>query len=228
MTTRPEATTTDSTYRSAGRAAITSGVFGIMALGILMVAVAYMVKSNPDLSGFVNRMFKAHKVGVILQSLFMIPVAFGLHTLASRRFPGVSSVTLAVGVVSLSSMVLCAFLFLLNVVADDLYTVPQGVLGVWLMVVNQRLSSVLPRGLTWFGTVVGFGLLLVGTFPLAYAIFVDPIGLHGPIPPDYPNPDTTTNAIIHDVFFVGTVMGVWTYPIWTILLGRRLLRTGAF
>ena len=224
MTTLPEATTTGSTYRSAGRAAITSGVFGIMALGILMVAVAYMVKSNPDLSGFVNRMFKAHKVGVILQSLFMIPVAFGLRTLASRRFPGVSRATLAVGVVSLSSIVLCAFLFLVNVVADDLYTVPQGVLGVWLMVVNQRLSSVLPRGLAWFGTVVGFGLLLVGTFPLAYAIFVDPIGLHGPIPPDYPNPDTTANAIIHDVFFVGTVLGVWTYPIWTILLGRRLLR----
>lgn len=99
MTTLPEAMTTGWTYRSAGRAAITSGVFGIMALGILIVAVAYMVKWNPDLSGFVNRLFKAHHVGVILQSLFMIPVAFGLHTLASRRFPGVSRATLAVGVV---------------------------------------------------------------------------------------------------------------------------------
>ena len=198
MTALPEATTASSTYRSAGRAAITSGVFGIMALGFLIVAVAYMVKSNPDLAGFVNLMFRTHHVGVILQALFMIPVAFGLHTLASQRLPSVSKATLAVGVVSLSSIVLCALLFLVNVVADDLYTVPQGVLGVWLMVVNRRLSSVLPRGLTWFGTVVGFGLLLVGTFPLAYAIFVDPIGLHGPIPPDHPNPDTTANAIIHD------------------------------
>lgn len=228
MTTLPEATTTGSTDRSAGRAAITSGVFGIMAIGFLIVAVANMLKSNPDISGFVNLMFKAHHVGVILQSLFMIHVAFGLPTLASRRFPSVSRATLAVGVVSLSAIVLCALLFLVNVVADDLYTVPQGVLGVWLMVVSQRLASVLPRGLTWFGTVVGFGLLLVGTFPLAYASFVDPIGLHGPVPPDYPNPETTANAIIHDVFFVGTVMGVWTYPIWTILLGGRLLRARGF
>lgn len=102
MTTLPEATTTDSTYRSAGWAAITSGVFGIMAFGVLIVAVAYMVKLNPDLSGFVNLMFKTHHVGVILQSLFMIQVVFGLHTLAGRRFPSVSRGTFAVGVVSLS------------------------------------------------------------------------------------------------------------------------------
>jgi hypothetical protein len=224
VTALPEATTANLTYRSAGRAAITSGVFGIMALGFLIVGVASMVKSIPDSSEFANLMFRTHHVGVILQSLFMIPVAFGLHMIATQRLPRVGKTTLAVGVASLSSIVLCALLFLVNVVADDLYTVPQGVLGVWLMVVNRRMSSVLPRGLTRFGTVVGFGLLLVGTFPLAYGIFVDPIGLHGPIPPNYPNPDTTANAIIHDVFYVGTVLGVWTYPIWTILLGRRLLR----
>jgi hypothetical protein len=33
MTTLPAATMVGSTYRSAGRAAITSGVFGIMAFG---------------------------------------------------------------------------------------------------------------------------------------------------------------------------------------------------
>ena len=33
MTTLPATTIAGSTYRSAGRAAITSGVFGIMALG---------------------------------------------------------------------------------------------------------------------------------------------------------------------------------------------------
>ena len=171
-------------------------------------------------------MFKAHHVGVILQSLFMIPVAVALHALARQQFPSVNRATLALGVVSLSLMVLCALLFIVNVVADDLYTVPQGVLGVWLMIVNRRLSSVLSRGITWFGTVVGFGLLLVGTFPLAYGIFVDPIGLHGPVPPDYPDPPfTTANTIIHNVFLVGSLLGVNTYPIWTMMIGRRLLRS---
>ncbi len=157
-----------------------------MAIGFLIVGVASMVKALPDSSDFADLMFRTHHVGVILQSLFMIPVAFGLHMIATQRLPRVGKTTLTVGVASLSSIVLCALLFLVNVVADDLYTVPQGVLGVWLMVVNRRMSSVLPRGLTRFGMVVGFGLLLVGTFPLAYGIFVDPIGLHGPIPPTIP------------------------------------------
>jgi hypothetical protein len=228
MTTLSAATVAGSTYRSAGRAAITSGVFGIMAFGVLFVGVNIMFKMRPELFGLVDLIFKIHKVGVILQYLFMIPVAFGLHTLACQRSPGVSRATLAVGVVSLSFIVLCALLFIGNVVADDLYTIPQGVLGAWLMVVNRRLSSVLPRGITRFGTVVGFGLLLVGTFPLAYGIFVDPIGLRGPVPLDYPNPETTANAIIHIVFYIGTLMGVVTYPIWIILLGRQLLRPRGF
>lgn len=225
MTTQPATSTAGSTYRSAGLAAIASGAFGIMALALLIIGVKYMLTSKPEFSGFVNLMFKAHAIGVIFQSLFMIPVAFALYTLARQKFPSVSRATLALGVASLSFIVLCELLWIVNVVADDLYTVPQGVLGVWLTVVNRRLSGVLPRGLARFGVVVGFGLLLVGTFPLAYAIFVDPIALHGPVPPDYPDPPfTTANTIIHGVFLVGTLLGVITYPIWTILLGHRLHR----
>ncbi len=195
-----------------------------MAFGVLFVAVNMMFQKRPELFGLVDLMFKTHHVGVILQYVFLIPVAFALHRLARQQVPGLSRATLAVGLVSLSLIVLCALLFIVNVVADDLYTVPQGVLGGWLMVVNQRLSSVLPRGLTRFGAVVGFGLLLVGTFPLAYGIFVDPIGLRGPVPPDYPNPETPANTIIHLVFYIGTFLGVVTYPIWVILLGRQLFR----
>jgi len=202
-------------------------VFAITAFGVLAVGVNTMFKSRPDQVGFVDLMFRTHKVGIILQYLFMIPVAFGLHTIAHQQFPGVSRRTLALGVVSLSLTVLCSLLFILNVVADDLYLVPQGVVGAWLMIINRRLSGVFPRSITQFGTVVGFGLLLVGTFPLAYAVFVDPIGLRGPVPPDYPNPETTANTIIHLIFYLGTVLGVITYPVWIILLGRQLLRVRA-
>ena len=195
MTTLPASAITGSTYRSAGWAAITSGAFGIMAFGFLFVGVNTMLKMRPESYGLVDLMFKTHHVGVILQYLFMIPVVFELHTLARQGFPGVSRATLAVGVVALWFTVLGALLFIVNVVADDLYLVPQGVLGVWLMIVNRRLSSVLPRGITRFGAVVGFGLLLVGIFPLAYAIFVDPVGLRGPVPLDYPNPETTANPL---------------------------------
>jgi hypothetical protein len=229
MTTQSATSTAGSTYRSAGRAAISSGAFGIVALALLIVGVNYMITSKAESSGLVNLMFKAHAVGVIFQSLFMIPVALVLDALARQQFPNASRATLSLGVVSLSFIVLCELLWIVNVVADDLYTVPQGTLGVWLMVVNRRLSGVLPRGLAWFGVVVGIGLLLVGTFPLAYGIFVDPIALRGPVPPDYPSPPfTTANTIIHGVFYVGTLLGVITYPIWSILLGRRLLRARGF
>ena len=225
MTTRPATSTAGSTYRSVGWAAIASGAFGIMALALLIVGVNYMITSKAESSGLVSLMFKAHAVGVILQSVAMIPAAFALDALARQQFPSGSRATLTLGIASLSFIVLCELFWIGNVVADDLYTVPQGVLGVWLMIVNLRLLGVLPRRLAWFGVVVGFGLLLVGTFPIAYAIFVDPIALHGPVPPDYPDPPfTTANTIIHDVFLLGTLLGVVTYPIWTILFGRRLLR----
>ena len=222
----PVATIPGPMYRSAGRAAIASGVFALMAFGFLIVGVNIMFTRRPEWFALMDLMFKTHHVGVILQYVFMIPVVFGFDALARNEVGGVGRGTLAVGIVSLSLIVIFASLFLVDVVADDLYTVPQGILGVWLIVVNQRLTSVLRRRLTRFGTVVGFGLLLVGIFPLAYGILVDPIGLRGPVPPDYPSPDTTANTIIHIIFYIGTLLGVVTYPVWIILLGRRLTRHG--
>ena len=216
-------TTPSSPYRSAGWAAIISAVFGIMAFGILQVGLFYMFTGKPEVSGFVNLMFKIHHVGIIFQSLFMIPVAFALHSLARQRASGASQTTLAVGIVALSLLVLCALVWIVNFVEDDFYMVPQGFVGVWLMVVNWRLSRPGSRALARFGMVVGFGLLLVGTFPIAYVIFVNPTGLHS----FEPDSETIANAIIHNVLVIGTFMGVLTYPVWTFLLGRRLLRESA-
>lgn len=226
MTTLPATATAGTRYRSAGLSAMTSGVFGLVAQGCLIAGVSYMLKSRTEYSGLVDLFFKSHTLALSFQSLFMIPVVFGVHALARERLPGTTPASLALAVLSLSLVVLCAVLYLLNVVADDLYLVPQGAFGVWLMFANRRLSRVLPRGLTRFGTVVGFGLVLVGIFPLAYGVFVDPIGLQGPVPLDHPNPETTANTIIHLIFYVGTLLGVVTYPIWAILLGRHLVRAG--
>ena len=64
----------------------------------------------------------------VAAQLFMIPVALALDAFARQQFPGVSRATLTLGVVSLSFIILCESLFIVNVVADDLYTVPQGAL----------------------------------------------------------------------------------------------------
>lgn len=91
---------------------------------------------------------------------------------------------------------------------------------------------VVPQWLRWFGIMVGFGLALVGIFPLGYAIFVDNIILHIPVPSDEVIQkipvDTPANVFLHQIIWIGSFMGVLTLPIWTILIGVRLLRKKTF
>jgi hypothetical protein len=214
---------TPSRSHLAGWAAVVSGVIGLLAFVflILVLALRLTVPRFPEL------MFRIHDAGVIAQSLLMIPVAFALDRVARERSAGQSPAVLALGVGALLFVVLLLGLIFANAVWDVLYMVPQGVLGIWLIVINRRLSGVLPRGLTRFGIICGIGLLLCGTFPLAYAAFVDSAGLHGAISDAAEGPSTPANGITHIVLLIGTFMGVATFPIWSVLLGRRLLRAGA-
>ena len=143
MTAQYFAADAGSSYRSAGWAAIISGVFGIMAFGILQVGLFYMFTGKPEFFGFVNLMFKTHHVGIIFQSLFMIPVAFALHALARQRTSGASQTTLAVGIVALSLLVLCALVWIANFVEDDFYMVPQR--RCWSVAHGRELAVVEPR-----------------------------------------------------------------------------------
>ena len=103
---------------------------------------------------------------------------------------------------------------------------PQGIFGVWLMVICWRMYGVLTQSLRWFGIVVGFGLTLVGTFPLGYILFVDTILLKIPAHDltNYPEHNNLANQIIHIILNIGSFTGVITLPIWSILLGRKFLQ----
>jgi hypothetical protein len=89
---------------------------------------------------------------------------------------------------------------------------------------NRRAGSVLPRGLTRLGTVAGIGLALIGTFPIAFTLFVDRGHLLGWTPYDYQPPPGTdlANGLSHLVLVLGTLTGLTTFPVWTALVGRRL------
>jgi hypothetical protein len=194
-----------------------------MAYGFL---IAYLAVRNKNLQAGIF-LVRFHDVGVILQFLLMIPVAFGLHKLSHQRSPGMSRATLTTGIVALSFTVLFLLLIFPKVLADVLYMFPQGVFGVWLMVVCWRMTNILSGGLRWFGIVVGLGLALVGAFPLGYAIFVDTIVLRIPAASDAAQaniPMTPANIILHQTLWIGSFMGVLTLPFWTLLLGRRLFR----
>ena len=159
-------------------------------------------------------LFGVHDVGVILQYLWLIPVVFALQRLSRERSAeGLGRPIVAVGVAALSSTVALLLIGFFHFEWGPWYMVPQGVIGGWLMVISWRMAKVLPWSLRGLGLVVGLGLVFVGTVPLSYAVWVDPAV-----------PESVANQIVHQIVTVGTFMGVPTFPVWSLLLGNRLLR----
>jgi hypothetical protein len=211
-------------YRSAGRAAIASGVIGILAYGFL---IGYLAIRNQDAQNGVVPI-RVHDFCVILQFLFLIPIVFAFFNLIQEHSPNTSRGMLNLGVGALCFTSLFLLLIFPRVLADVLYMFPQGIFGVWIMIACWRMKDSIPQWLRWFGIILGFGLTLVGTFPLGYAIFVDNVILQIPAPTDevmqrIPT-ETPANILLHQILWIGTFMGVLTLPIWTILVGVRLLR----
>lgn len=227
MTAQPYAVSTPSSYRHTGLTAVTSGVIGVVAFSFL---IAFLVK-RLFLAGTEEGcipLIRIHDAAVIVQSLLMIPLVLTLARIAGQRTPGASRTTVLLGVSALSLMVLFLLLIFIKAVPDDLYMIPLGLLALWLIFENRRLSGVLPRGLTRLGLVAGVGLLLVAIFPIGFTLFVDPSHLKGWTPFDYQPPPGTDapNIITHILLLIGTFTGVATYPIWTLLVGRKLMKKG--
>jgi hypothetical protein len=214
----------DPSYRNAGRAAITSGVIGIAAFGLLMDAVLTRVLWIPPAR--IYMLFNAHDIGVALQFLLLISVAFGLRTLSRQSPSGLSKATLATGV---GATIFVVLLVLLGVggkiVSNGFYMLPQGIFGIWLIVVNWRLSGSLPGWLRGLGMIVGLGLALVGTCFVGIC-FIYPIQLAIPAVPleSVKEVNSVANTFFHQLLFYSSFVGVATLPIWTVLTGFQLLK----
>lgn len=221
MTAQTPGTPARTSYRSTGWAGILSGVLGIVAFALLFTGV--MSRTEMAISRPIYLLFRAHDVAVILQFLLLVPIVLAFQKLSD----GMSRPMLFIGIGALLFTVVLLLLGTAGMIADLLYTVPQGIFGAWLIFVCWNTRGAISRGLRWFGVVVGFGLILVGTFPIGYSIFVNTLILQIPAvdPASYPEPDeNAANQILHFILLIGSFMGVITLPIWTFLLGRRLLR----
>ncbi|QMU28147.1 hypothetical protein [Adhaeribacter radiodurans] len=206
-------TLTVPTYRLAGWAAIGSGLIGIAAFGFLLSAVLKGTATLP------------HDVSIIIQSLFMLPVVYALHALARRESIDKSRLALYLGLGALSFIVFIMLAGFIKSLGDLLYMVPQGIFGLWLILICRLMAGKLSRALRWLGTASGFGLILIALFLLGYALFVDPIILQGGPPPEgYVIKINTANLILHQILWIGSIMGLPTYPLWSILVGNLLLR----
>jgi hypothetical protein len=214
----------DPSYRNAGRAAITSGVIGIAAFGLLMDAVLTRVSWIPPAR--IYMLFNAHDIGVALQFLLLISVAFGLRTLSRQSPPSLTKATFATGVGAIIFVVLLVLLGVGDkIVSNGFYTLPQGIFGIWLIVVNWRLSGSLPGWLRGLGMIVGLGLALVGTCFVGLC-FVYPSQLYIPRPPmeSIKEVNSVANTFFHQLLFYSSFVGVTTLPIWTALTGFQLLK----
>jgi len=214
----------NSSYRSSGRAAIASGIIGIIAYVFL---IGFLAIRNQDAQNGVLPI-RVHDSCVVLQFLFLIPVVMALFKLIQERSPTISQAMLNMGVGALCVTVLFLLLIFPKILADTLYMFPQGIFGIWIIIACWRLRGIFPQGLSWFGIIVGFGLTLVGLFPVGYALLVDQVILHIPAPPDEVMEkipaETPANILVHLFLYTGSFIGVLSLPIWTILIGIRLLR----
>jgi hypothetical protein len=165
-------------------------------------------------------------MGVVLQFLLLIPFARGLQESSRENHPGMSSDVVAWGIGAVILVVSFLLLGVGRMINDMAYMLPQGVFGVWLILVNASRSSPLPRGLRVFGIIVGCGLVLVGTVFPGMALFVYPNMWKMPAVSveDETFRNTVINKAIHLVLAIGSLFGVVPLPIWTMLAGLKSQR----
>jgi hypothetical protein len=84
------------------------------------------------------------------------------------------------GIAALALTSFSLLLIIANVLAGPFFMLWQGLLGIWLIVVNRLVSGVFSRGLRWFGMVIGVGLMIAAVFPVGNFLFVE--STFGPLP----------------------------------------------
>ena len=221
MTTLPDGT---SSYRPAGRAAIFSGLIGILAYILLTTAVLTRTTLVPSVP--VYMMFRLHDCLVVLQFLLMTPLVKALYDLSQQGATGMTRRMRNIGLGALWATAIFLVLGLVKFFSDGAYTVSQGVFGIWMIAVCWKLRSLLPAWLCWFGMIVGLGLAITATFFPLYAIFVNTLILHIPAadPSTFPESFTPFNAFLHKVIWVGSIMGMMPFPVWTLITGIVMMR----
>jgi hypothetical protein len=210
---------TESTYRSTGWSAIASGVVGIVSFVCLIAYLTTQVDQFIQ-SGVMppagRILLTTNYVGVLVQALLMVPVAFAVSTLMRDKTPTASRIFLVVGIVALLGVALARLLLLFSpAVSDILFMGPMGFVGVWLIAVNWLSAGVISRVLRITGMIAGLGLTILG----ASFFFLGGLAVLTDGPFAYAN-----NVNFHTGIRIGGVPGSILYPIWAILFGRRLLR----
>jgi hypothetical protein len=223
----------------AGRFLLAAGLLGVLALFSLVGAVVGRIvfadesaqRAGFIVNGFWDALFRGHDLAGIAQFLLMVPAVFALDTIVRSDTAGPSSLLARFGAAAFGLAALSLVLVFLTKASDMLYMLPQGAVGVWLLRINRLGPIGLRRSLRALGAVSGIGLLAVGISAIGVAVALGPkmMSIIGPIPTrvDAAAEQSTLNIVSHVFIMLGTLLGVLTFPVWSILAGRKLLTSAA-
>jgi hypothetical protein len=216
---------TDARITDTGRAAIIAGLLGLIGTGLLVAALFAPTPATSTMRRETS-LFLWQDAFVVAQALAMIPVTLGLYRLTARASGATSAI--AVGLFAQAYLVITTSLIFTNTTSDMLYMFGIGLVGVWLFLVNRRALDLGSSRVMWTGRVAATGLVLVGIGFLIYGALVAPAVFVRPLTIAEIDAQTLTpaNLISHLCLAIGTLFGRVLYPIWTLLLGRRLLARG--
>ena len=210
--------------RSIGRFTLISGLIGLIGFGLLVIALS----TPPPSPGTLRRAsdpFRWQDASIIIQSLLMLPVAFGLVSMLRDKPATFSDPLVLFGLIAFGTLCISSALIFSGTVSDMFYMLPQALVGLWVVWVSGKLSVKTGRSVLWLGRISGFGLILIGLGFVIYGLFVAPRIFSGPLS----NADidaqtwTTANILAHMLMAAGTLLGRALNPIWLLLLGCRLL-----
>ena len=217
--TTPIVTATGAKNRLAGWAAIASGVVSVIAFASLVVYLATQERTF-EATGVMppigTGLLATSDLASTLQVLLMIPAASALDALSRRNAPVVSRAAFTVGVVALLAVATLRLLTFANsAVPGILFMAPMGFVGVWLIVANAIARGALSRSVRIVGTLAGVGFAIMGaSFFFLGGLVVLTAG----------GGDAITNDVdFHNGIAIGGVLADILFPVWAILLGRKLL-----
>lgn len=205
--------------KNIGWYAITSGALGLIGYGFI---IAFLISRSENNNAFIL-MNRLHDIACAFQFLLLVPVVSGVHKLLQSNYDS-NQVMFFTGTIAASVTALCLVLIFPKLVSEIFYMIPQGIFGVWLIAFNWSNYKFISKALRIFGIIVGIGLIIAGTFPIGFGIFVSMDALRIPAAPIREFPQTPVNNILHILLFIGSFTGVLTLPFWTISFGKALLR----
>lgn len=218
----------NSNVRRTGKLALASGLIGLLGVGLLIAALAAPTPA-PDSMRRATSLFAWQNAAVVLQALTMIPVTLELFRTGSHSTPNGGILTVSIGLFGQITLIVAAGLLFAGTVSDMLYMAPVGIVGLWLLLINRRNDALFSRTIVWTGRVAGLGLLLIGAGFIIYGAFVAPAVFVRPLSNAEIDAQslTTPNLIAHICMAAGTLLGRLIYPIWVIVLGRRMVQSSS-